>query len=146
MVPLMALTHYQVTVGKFVDGKVVYTQETRTKGGPPDWHYIHDFMRGYGYKDVQSDRYVFWGDVYKYLGIDHIDPAKLEALYVQLQPHLEAAAEKRRQWMKDHPMKPFDRITVPKFTKNIDALRTWAMDIREVLTNNPLKDQLNDPS
>ena len=34
----------------------------------------------------------------------------------------------------------FDRITTPRFTKDVDELRTWIMDIRQVLSDNAIKD------
>ena len=36
----------------------------------------------------------------------------------------------------------FDRIVTPRFTKDIDELRTWDMDIRQVLSDNAIKDML----
>lgn len=36
----------------------------------------------------------------------------------------------------------FDRITTPKFTKDVDELRTWYMDIRQVFSDNAIKDML----
>lgn len=36
----------------------------------------------------------------------------------------------------------FDRIVTPRFTKDIDELRTWHMDIRQVLSDNAVKDML----
>jgi hypothetical protein len=36
----------------------------------------------------------------------------------------------------------FDRIVTPKFTKDVDELRTWYMDIRQVLSDNAIKDML----
>jgi hypothetical protein len=36
----------------------------------------------------------------------------------------------------------FDRITTPRFTKDVDDLRTWIMDIRQVLSDNAIKDML----
>jgi hypothetical protein len=36
----------------------------------------------------------------------------------------------------------FDRIVTPRFTKDIDELRTWHMDIRQVLSDNAIKDML----
>ena len=36
----------------------------------------------------------------------------------------------------------FDRITTPKFTKDVDELRTWHMDIRQVFSDNAIKDML----
>lgn len=36
----------------------------------------------------------------------------------------------------------FDRIATPKFTKDVDELRTWIMDIRQVLSDNAIKDML----
>ena len=36
----------------------------------------------------------------------------------------------------------FDRIATPRFTKDIDELRTWDMDIRQVLSDNAIKDML----
>ncbi len=36
----------------------------------------------------------------------------------------------------------FDRITTPRFTKDVDQLRTWVMDIRQVLSDNAIKDML----
>jgi hypothetical protein len=36
----------------------------------------------------------------------------------------------------------FDRIVTPRFTKDIDELRTWVMDIRQVLSDNAIKDML----
>lgn len=36
----------------------------------------------------------------------------------------------------------FDRIVTPRFTKDVDELRTWDMDIRQVLSDNSLKDML----
>lgn len=34
----------------------------------------------------------------------------------------------------------FDRIVTPRFVKDVDELRTWVMDIRQVLSDNSLKD------
>lgn len=34
----------------------------------------------------------------------------------------------------------FDRIVTPRFTKDVDELRTWVMDIRQVLSDNAIKD------
>lgn len=36
----------------------------------------------------------------------------------------------------------FGRIESPKFVKEVDELRTWRMDVREVLTGNAIKDML----
>lgn len=36
----------------------------------------------------------------------------------------------------------FDRILTPRFTKDIDELRTYVMDIRQVLADNAIKDML----
>lgn len=36
----------------------------------------------------------------------------------------------------------FDRILTPRFTKDVDELRTYVMDIRQVLSDNALKDML----
>jgi hypothetical protein len=36
----------------------------------------------------------------------------------------------------------FDRILTPRFTKDVDELRTWQMDIRQVLSDNSIKDML----
>ena len=36
----------------------------------------------------------------------------------------------------------FDRILTPRFTKDVDELRTWVMDIRQVMSDNALKDML----
>lgn len=38
----------------------------------------------------------------------------------------------------------FDRILTPKFIKDMDELRTWIMDIRQVLTDNAIKDMLTE--
>lgn len=35
-----------------------------------------------------------------------------------------------------------DRIATPRFTKDVDELRTWVMDIRQVLSDNAIKDML----
>ena len=34
------------------------------------------------------------------------------------------------------------RIVTPRFTKDVDQLRTWIMDIRQVLSDNSIKDML----
>lgn len=34
----------------------------------------------------------------------------------------------------------FNKITTPEFTKNVDELRTYKMDLRQVITDNALKD------
>lgn len=36
----------------------------------------------------------------------------------------------------------FSRIATPRFTKDVDELRTWQMDIRQVLSDNAIKDML----
>lgn len=36
----------------------------------------------------------------------------------------------------------FDRILTRKFTKDVDELRTWDMDIRQILSDNSIKDML----
>lgn len=36
----------------------------------------------------------------------------------------------------------FDRIFTRKFTKDVDELRTWMMDIRQVISDNAIKDML----
>ncbi len=36
----------------------------------------------------------------------------------------------------------FDRIVTPRFVKDVDELRTWVMDIRQVLSDNSIKDIL----
>ena len=36
----------------------------------------------------------------------------------------------------------FDRIVTPRFTKDVDELRTYDMDIRQVLSDNAIKDML----
>lgn len=36
----------------------------------------------------------------------------------------------------------FDRIATPRFTKDVVELRTWIMDIRQVLSDNAIKDML----
>jgi hypothetical protein len=36
----------------------------------------------------------------------------------------------------------FNRIMTPRFTKDVDQLRTWIMDIRQILSDNAIKDML----
>jgi hypothetical protein len=36
----------------------------------------------------------------------------------------------------------FDRIVTPRFTTDVDELRTWVMDIRQVLSDNAIKDMM----
>ena len=36
----------------------------------------------------------------------------------------------------------FDRIVTPRFTKDVDELRTYVMDIRQILSDNAIKDML----
>ncbi len=36
----------------------------------------------------------------------------------------------------------FDRIVTPRFVKDVDELRTWVMDIRQVFSDNSIKDML----
>lgn len=36
----------------------------------------------------------------------------------------------------------FDRILTPRFTKDVDELRTYVMDVRQVLSDNAIKDML----
>ena len=36
----------------------------------------------------------------------------------------------------------FNRIVTPRFTKDVDELRTWHMDIRQVISDNAIKDML----
>lgn len=36
----------------------------------------------------------------------------------------------------------FDRILTPKFTKDVDELRTYDMDVRQILSDNSIKDML----
>lgn len=36
----------------------------------------------------------------------------------------------------------FDRLVTPRFTKDVEELRTWVMDIRQVLSDNAIKDML----
>jgi len=36
----------------------------------------------------------------------------------------------------------FCRIVTPRFTKDVDELRTWVMDLRQVLSDNSIKDML----
>jgi hypothetical protein len=36
----------------------------------------------------------------------------------------------------------FQRIVTPRFTKDVDELRTWVMDIRQVMSDNAIKDML----
>jgi len=38
----------------------------------------------------------------------------------------------------------FDRIVTPRFTKDVDELRTYHMDIRQVLSDNAIKDMLHE--
>lgn len=46
-------------------------------------------------------------------------------------------------WIKgDRYRVNFDRIVTPKFTKDVDELRTWHMDIRQILSDNAIKDML----
>ncbi len=42
----------------------------------------------------------------------------------------------------DRYLVPFDRILTPRFTKDVAQLRTWIMDIRQVLSDNAIKDML----
>lgn len=36
----------------------------------------------------------------------------------------------------------FDRIATTRFTKDVDEIRTWVMDIRQILSDNAIKDML----
>lgn len=38
----------------------------------------------------------------------------------------------------------FDRIVTPRFTKDVVELRTWRMDIRQILSDNAIKDMLTE--
>jgi hypothetical protein len=42
----------------------------------------------------------------------------------------------------DRYLVTMDRIVTPRFTKDVDELRTWIMDIRQVLSDNAIKDML----
>lgn len=38
----------------------------------------------------------------------------------------------------------FTRITTPRFTRDTDELRTWVMDIRQVLAANAIRDMVDE--
>ncbi len=61
-------------------------------------------------------------------------PAAASIPYGQL-PFNEYISGKRYRVM-------FDRIVTPRFTKDVDELRTYDMDIRQVLSDNAIKDML----
>jgi hypothetical protein len=61
-------------------------------------------------------------------------PAAASIPYGQL-PFNEYISGKRYRIM-------FDRIVTPRFTKDVDELRTYDMDIRQVLSDNAIKDML----
>jgi hypothetical protein len=50
------------------------------------------------------------------------------------------AWEKLLNWLSRRTVR-FDRIVLPKFTKEVDELRTWReMDIRKILSDNCIRD------
>jgi len=52
-------------------------------------------------------------------------------------------AQPINRYIKGHRFRVmFDRILTPRFTKDIDELRTYDMDIRQILSDNSIKDML----
>ncbi len=120
------------------------------------WSTIHDFMRGWGLhskgvETVHEDhpgvpghripyrvvtetggRTLYAKDVKRLLqkNLFQVDASELDDLYLALQPLLEAERQKRAAL----PPVKFDRITIPRFTKEVPPM----FDIREVLSAQPL--------
>lgn len=95
---------------------------------PDEWHYIHDFLHGFGFR--RREKTLFFRDIERLLK-DKLQEAeeafrslrakqfagqceKLDAIYEQLQPLLEAEHAER---MKNYKPVKFDKITIPKINR-----------------------------
>lgn len=120
------------------------------------WNRIHSFGDGFGlyspgtvtvHEDhpeaaipyrVQSEdgaRYLFAGEVQALLGVDlfSVPEAELDALYERMKAPQEQRAKEMADRMRARGPLRFDRILVPRFTKDVPL-----MDIREALLSQPL--------
>lgn len=96
----------------------ILSQADRPQSTESDWCWMHDFMRGFGYRDRNSDRYIFLRDTEHYLKIEtNLFGMDLDKVYADLQPHLEEARERRRKYLEENPPKPITSFTIPKIRK-----------------------------
>lgn len=134
--------------------------------GPREWHKVHDFFKGWGFKEhipgnwVETsrnapepgeffipyshgynrlpERTVWVRDASQLLGVDPFDPdVDLDKLWRDLQEPLRKQHAELVAKLDKNPIK-FERLTVPRFTKDVGDMRTWICDIRQALTENPL--------
>lgn len=128
-----------------------------------EWHTIHDFFKGWGVREhipdnfvvtedhsealipwkvghhKQEERVIWYGDARKHLGIDvFAADLDLEKIYEDLKAPLAKELEERRAHFKSHPIK-FERITVPKFTKDVTELRLLCGDAQKLLRENAVE-------
>ena len=95
---------------------------------PDEWHYIHDFLWGFGFR--RKEKVIYLEDVARLLK-DKLPEAEktfrflrknnfageckeLDEIYAQLQPLLEAELAERR---KNYKPAKFDRISIPKVNR-----------------------------
>jgi hypothetical protein len=82
----------------------------------------------------QLDRQVDTDKPVKIVDMEPQSPAAISVPFGQMPENIYVGGPKCRVM--------FDRIITPKFTKDVDELRTYDMDIRQILSDNSIKDML----
>lgn len=107
-----------------------------------EWHWIHDFIRGYGYrehisdneivlkecspqvsyvKEEQQPKYIWLRETERWLGITDLSGKTSEELY-QIWERLQPYREKHQEWLKSQPVPKYDKIILPKVNREYPKL------------------------
>jgi hypothetical protein len=99
---------------------------------PGVWHWIHDFVLGFGYYSPGREtvhgntgaRYLYASDVANALGEDlgAIPREHLDSVYLETITPLAERQARRQRWADEHPVK-LDKLLIPRVNKEWPNLR-----------------------
>jgi len=134
---------------------IPYRIVTEPEPGDNQWHLIHSFTDGYGWRKTDAEAqttYVFYRDVCEFfpelkddlrkrMSIDRgtalnrtgkpylVTQEELDDLFGKLVPLLEKRRQEQLKWMEDHPFVFPDKIKIPLIQKQ------YPKSIAEILTS-----------
>lgn len=86
-----------------------------------EWHYIHDFLMGFGYSNEFKKQTLYFYQVKKLLNKELHDGCDFDAIYNEMQPLLEKERQETKEYLKTNPIS-FNKISMPKINRIMPEL------------------------
>jgi hypothetical protein len=108
------------------------------------WHSIHDFFHGWGYQSPDGKETIWCSELHGLLKLKRFKPQLMPKYFRMLRLPRRRHRKRQLVWLRAHPWKTPTRLVTPRFTKSVDELRTWTMDLRKVLSSSSLKEPVRE--